>query len=53
MWNEKILAFSLENDANLQDGDILETREGASIDIVYGENTLSFNENSEGRNIHF
>ena len=43
----KNLAFSLENDANLQDGDILETREGASIDIVYGENTLSFNENSE------
>lgn len=37
----------MENDANLQDGDILETREGASIDIVYGENTLSFNENSE------
>lgn len=43
----KNLAFSLENDANLQDGDILEIKEGASIDIVYGENTLSFNESSE------
>ena len=43
------IAYALENDTKLRDGDIIQTLNGSSIDINYGKNKFSFNENSEAK----
>lgn len=41
------IAYGLENDTNLRDGDVIKTLNGASIDVEFGDTTISFGENSE------
>lgn len=43
------IAYALENDTKLRDGDIIQTLNGSSIDINYGKSKFSFNENSEAK----
>ena len=40
------VAYSLNEGTTLRDGDIIQTLNGSSIDIVFGESTVSFDENS-------
>lgn len=41
------VAYALENNTKLRNGDIIQTLNGAQIDLNYGNTTVSFNENSE------
>jgi len=43
----KGVAYKLENGNKLRDGDILETQNGSSMDIVFGENRISLDENCQ------
>lgn len=40
------IAYSLGDGAKLRDGDILQTLNGSSVNIVFGENAVSLDENS-------
>ena len=41
------VAYSLEDGTSLRDGDIIETRNSSFVDISFGKNTLSLDENSK------
>ena len=41
------VAYALENNTKLRNGDIIQTLNGAQIDLNYGNTTVGFNENSE------
>lgn len=43
------IAYALENDTKLRDGDIIQTLNGSSIDVNYGNRIVSFSENSEAQ----
>ena len=43
------IAYTLQEHNALRDGDTIETRNSSSIDIVFGQNTISLDENSRVR----